>query len=646
MTRRITAALALAALVMAGVNLKIRLSTGSPRFDPEDETGYFRAESALQYRYARMAAAGRPLPEVDRDAQWPEGLRPRRELTSVMERLTGLSYRWLAPTGTDFRWFVILWVAVVSSLSIAAFYGCAVFLIGPAPALAACAAYGLSWAAQSNEIASYRLETLALPLIFASLACSAALLDPKTRRPHAWGAASAALLLAAFASWHFTRFYLATYLLAAGLSYWRRRDRRMILATAYAAAAGLLALIVIPSARASSYGHVYGLLFAKLAHGLRHPADPALLSPIQRLEWTGPSNSPDPGFALFALLPLGLIAAPRAWAKLRGEDPEPTSFGMLADGLFWIYLAGAALVSRLMPCLAFFLGLFALRLPGRLATASWLPPALAVLALLEAFKCLAPASPLNPFMRLSAPFASEELRPTVSLGAERQLLAWLRRFGGPERPTLAPMGLSAEILAYGNTPVLLQPKWEAAGVRAKTAEYARALFETEEAFAAACARYGAKLVVHGADTLLDETPEGLRYASGRMSLREDSAAFLLHFHPDRLKRFRLVFQNEGYRVYAAEPPKPGETAPSLPVYDLSQYAPRPRGDGTVALDVPGVLRRMQLSRMKTMLARILSQLGRGEEALSSYDEAFSAWPPEPALRQEYDTLRRRLEEKR
>lgn len=637
--RRLTSLLLLAVLVMVGVNLKVRLSTTNPRYDPEDETGFFRTESAFQYRYARIAAAGRALPDPDRAAQWPEGVSPRRELTSVMERLTGLSYRLFAPRGTEFRWFVLLWVAVVSSLSMAALFFCAEPLTGsPWLALLAAAAYGLSWAAQSNEIASFRLETLGLPLMFASLACVGRLLDASERRPRAWGAASAAFLLAAFASWHLSRFYLATYLLALGVAYWRGRDRRLLEAAAWAAGAGLAALVIVPSARESllfvspgAYGHVYGLVFSKLIHGLRHPADPAALAPVQRLEWTGPSDSPDPGFALFAFVPLAFALLPRVWARLRDEPPPASSFSRVCDALFWIYLAGTILASRLTPWLAFFLVLFGLTIPARrLRAAGW---ALAAVAALETLKCLAPASPLNPFMRLSAPFASEELRPTVSLPAERQLLSWLRRYGGPDRPTLATMGLSAEILAYADTPVLLQPKWEAPLIREKTAAFAQALFSNETAFAAYCDRYGAKLFVYGADAILDETPEGLRYASGRMKVDESSAASLFHFFPEKLEGFRLVFQNEDYRVFSVEPNK-GEAYPKLAVYDRAQYGP--------GLDAAGVLRRMEVFRQKVILARILSQLGRGEEALSSYDEAFASWPPDEGLRKEYDALKSRL----
>jgi hypothetical protein len=195
------------------------------------------------------------------------------------------------------------------------------------------------------------------------------------------------------------------------------------------------------------------------------------------------------------------------------------------------------------------------------------------------------------------------------------------------------MGLSAEILAYADTPILLQPKWEAAGVREKTADFARVLFEDEASFARFCEANQAKLFVYGADMILDETSEGLRYASGRLKVDEASAAFLFHFFPERLTRFRLVFQNEAFRVYSFEPNKK-EPYPRLAVYDRAQYGP--------GLDAAGVLRRMETARLRVTIARVLTQLGRGEEALSSYDEAFAAWPPDEPLRKEYDALKSRL----
>jgi asparagine N-glycosylation enzyme membrane subunit Stt3 len=174
---KLSVVMVLAGLILGALHLKVRLSTDHPRFDPRDETGYYRAESALQYRYAGIVAEGRRIPKVDREAQFPEGIRTDRELTSLMERLVGVTYK-LFGGAAAFRWFCVLWVALVSSLSIIPLYYCALRLTrSESVSLAAAAAYGLSWAAQANVIAAFRLETLGLPLIFASLACCAAVLD-------------------------------------------------------------------------------------------------------------------------------------------------------------------------------------------------------------------------------------------------------------------------------------------------------------------------------------------------------------------------------------------------------------------------------------------------------------------------------------
>ena len=118
------AACFLAVLAAGQIHLRARHSVCLPRFQSEDETAYFRAESAAQYRYARMVASGAGVPEIDREAQYPEGIRTRQELTTLMEHATGWTFRALnlfVPI-RDFRWFVILWTAAAASLALPALY--------------------------------------------------------------------------------------------------------------------------------------------------------------------------------------------------------------------------------------------------------------------------------------------------------------------------------------------------------------------------------------------------------------------------------------------------------------------------------------------------------------------------------------------
>ncbi|MBI3554268.1 MAG: hypothetical protein HY077_17360 [Elusimicrobia bacterium] len=692
---RLMTAMLLGIVVLASLNLKVRLSTFTPRYDPEDETGYFRTESAYQYRYARMVADGLPLPELDRDAQYPEGVRPTRELTPLMEYATGWAYRLAKAVGGagDLRWFVILWVAASSSLTIPAFYLLALRLCRFRPlALAACAAYGLSWAAQSNLVASYVFESFAQPLMFGSLACLCAALDEPPRR-RAWACGGGVLMAAALSSWHLARFYWATVILVLAWLAWRRRGEGEALraSLAWMAAPLLLAGLSVPCLResafvfspgmiltygllawlwfprkrveaavltaaalalaawwsrdAAAYAHVYSYLAAKLRFGLVRPADPALLSNEARSIWNGPADSPSPGFLVFSLLPLGLLAAPRLLAAARKEKSPESLSGSLVDGLLLLYAAGAVVALRLMPLFVFLLCLAALRLPEKNARRLGLTLFVVLLAALEGFKTFAPASRLNPFIRVAAALPDDDRHPATTFSHELAVIRWLKAKASA-KPVLADISFSANFLVYAGVPVLVHPKFEAPGIRAKVAEYLKALFSDEESFYAFCRKYGADYFVLSAYDLLDETPDGPRYTSGSMRLTPKTAAVLLHFKPESLRHFRLAYQNEDFRIYEVGPrPETKPAGKGSPIYDLSQYAPATSPDGALRLDIQGVLARLKESRQKLFVARVLLQGRMPEAALEYYEGALKAWPDENA-RAEYERLRRSLESRR
>jgi hypothetical protein len=693
MTDRALRWLWLAIVIAASVYLRLSLSTYTPRFDAEDETGYYRTESAYQYRYARMIALGFGLPDVDKPGQWPEGVKPRRELTSTMEWCTGWAYR-LLPTKFDFRWFVVLWVAVTSSLSIPALYFLGALLTGaPWIALAAAAAYGLSWAAMSNVVATYTFESFTLPWIHWSLALFAFAL---LKRSRLWAAGSGLALAVALSSWHFTRFYMLSFLLALAYAAWKTRadaaaqsslrkalgplllvcglaglvvgsmrENVFILSPAMLLGAGLwLALsfpakakpilgatLLLAAARAlgssdsGSYGHVYSLFLAKIRFGLTKPANPALLTQEERALWMGPFNSPGLGFTVFCMTPLVFIAAPRALALKNREAAEQNpALSALVDALLVLYAAGSALVLRVMQMFVFFLCLGALRLPKERLKKASLALFFAALALLETVKALAPASRWNPFMHLSAAVTTSELHPTTSFDAELGVIRWLRRRAGPGVPVLSNVAFSSTFLTYAGSPILIHPKFEAPGIRQKTADFLDALFSDEETFARYCDKYGAKLFVFTVYEGLDQTGDGPLYLSGREKLPANSAAVLFQFHPEKLKRFTLAYQNEGFRVYARDAKAyPAVQGPPPAIYDEREFHAAVQSDGSLALDVRNVLERVEDQKVKLFLARLLRGLGRREEALAAYEEAFKVWPADEASRNDYDALRRQVE---
>ena len=696
----------LAVLAAGQVYLRVRQDVSLPYFDAADDTGFFRNESAFQYRYALSVAAGAGIPELDRDAQYPEGIRTRQELTLAMEWATGWSWRLinLITPLHDFRWFVLLFSAVMYSLCIPALYLITVRLSrAPPVALAATAVFALSWAGMANGIGTYVFESFTLPFLMASLALLAAALDQEQRRWRLYAAAAGALLALALASWHFSRFHLAALFLALSWAAWYCRHDEADIArlrgcvaillvfafaagwifaplrhTAFAlspamvlgygllltisrlprrvlfpALAAILAL-ALGSWQASdltAYGHVYGLLWAKLRYGLSLPADPAQLSPEARLLWMGPFQSPDPGFLSFALLPMAAVILPRVVSALSRRSPAAAERdsaagapAALVDALLILYLAGTALILRLVPILAFLLCAAATRLPRRWLRGVWLTGLLFLLATLEGAKALAPASPFNPILRLSAAWAREESHAGVSYSNLLDLIHWLRTHGGPGRPVLANFGLSASLLTYAGTPILLQPKFEAPGIRAKTMRFLRALYSNEPEFLAFCRRNSAALFVYSAEDILDESPGGPRYTAGDMRLKPDSAAVLFHFSPQRLKDFRLLHENPDFRVFAVsdQPSQSGPIPAQDPVYDLGRFSPVTGADGSLHLDVAAVNGRIAAGRRYLFVARIMAQAGRGEDALSFYDAAAAAWPLDEDSRQESGRVRAAL----
>lgn len=692
---RWTSWLMLGTLLMLNIHLKVRHSTSLPRYNPDDDTGYFRVESALQYRYARMIAKGEPIAAVDRAAQYPEGIRVWRELTMLMEYATAWTYRLLPwTTPPDFLWFVILWVSVVSSLSIAAFYFIGLRLTRDPPlALAAAAAYGLSYAGMSDLIGTYGFQCFAMPLILASLAFFIAALDPEEKNPDAFRILSGLTIALALASWHVTRFYLATFFLAGFYGLWRGRkdpaaqerlkkslgvllgfafaagillpvlrEGRFVVSPTMALGCALLActalrgkslgvflgaealalgLIGLSTAESASYGHVYGTVIEKLRHGLIKPEDPGLLGWDARMLWVGPLNSPEMSFLIFTGLPLAFLVLPRLLLSKKEESAGENIGASLIDALTVIYMLGTVLIARPMSLLIFFFCLSAINSRRwKFKGTAFLTLIIAGLAVLEGFKSLAPFSRYNVFMRLSSSFPPDQEQPTGSLANELAALRWLRAQAGPGKPVLAHYGMSGQILAYTDSPVLLNPKFEAGRLRAKCAEYLDALFSTEANFHRFAQKYGALFYVYSTENVLDQTKDGMRYIAGRKAMAADSAVAGFHFFPERLKHFRLAYQNPDFRIYSLEEKRPALSAlPQDPIYDINQYQAKTLEDGTLKLDTAGVISRLGESRRQIFLARLLARMGQRDDALSAYEKAFSAWPPDAQTRQDAERLR-------
>ncbi|HET6203945.1 MAG TPA: hypothetical protein VFI25_14235 [Planctomycetota bacterium] len=255
-------------------------------------------------------------------------------------------------------------------------------------------------------------------------------------------------------------------LLAAGI-----RRRGASVAAAMLGTGGLAALSLLFSkwtgAGIGDYAHVFELLWAKVAHLGRLPADPSALSRDARLLWQGPFETLDPrsGLTLIgvgAVIPLPLLVSmARGWFLGRGNAAENLlgAFALASLVSAWLVARTVVLAGLLLPVAA----------------------ALAV-------RGLSPAR-----RRLSVAAAALLLQGLLFAGFVRNhRISW---YEPPERqveianlvrvlPSLVPEGEavaadfmnSTAILAHTRRPIVFQPKWETAESRRRVGEFFEAFF--------------------------------------------------------------------------------------------------------------------------------------------------------------------------
>lgn len=133
--------------------------------------------------------------------------------------------------------------------------------------------------------------------------------------------------------------------------------------------------------------------------------------------------------------------------------------------------------------------------------------------------------------------------------SQKELIDWIKENTGEDEVILAHYHISPVIRSYADRAVSLTSLFESRPLREKVEAYITALFGSEEELYRLCKKFQADYVVCSIDTILDDSNNSWRYLAGRQELEEDTAAYRMHFFPETLKRFRVVYENEYFRVY-------------------------------------------------------------------------------------------------
>ncbi len=562
----------------------------------------FTLESALEFRYVRMLHNGEALPRIDRKVQAPEGVNVRATYTIAAEHVyAALAHclparlsltdrvRWIA-----IGWFCLgipflcLWLWWWRRSAWVAALGGAYYAVGLAAVMRS----------TGQELSH---ENFALPLLLAHLAAAALaerLAAPLARRTAAAG--SALLLAAALCSWDLIQFYFILWaaahfcrmaggrffgnrhraeqwgmivlalclagianpylrahafwrtpamLLAAGMlpGVWAQARGRWPARRARAWALRLLPLLLagtglaLAAAESGTYAHFGELLWAKLRFLNQKPADPALLTFAQRILWVPALNSVNWGLTkiLFpAIIPL-FFGAMVLFAFTARPRPDPEIVHLLfyciaAAAAFWLFMRFHVFLALFAAALLGCLGGWCARRTG------WLRAAL--LALLAASITAEAAQTLGGAKYWGA--------APAYLQQQRELTRWMRE-NITEETVLANFGLSAWLLAYGDFPVALHPKFENAVIRRRVQRYGELLFKGRERDLRDWAdRLGVQYYVYALGEFSDRQPDcQMRYFVNALTPPDDAPARMFEYNHLEGRYFKFLWGNSKYRVF-------------------------------------------------------------------------------------------------
>ncbi len=562
----------------------------------------YTLEGALQFHYAERVAEGRALPEIDPDAQWPEGLPVRRALSTGPMELTGRIHRLVGRPAEAFHEDVRLLAIGFASLGAVAVFLWALALGVPAGwAGLAGALYAVMPSAviRSSGI-EFMGEHYGLPFFFFHTAFLASALEKDERdaggRTEAWAAAVCLLI----GLWLWDLVQIGPYLLAGWLWIQRflRPDERIspgivlpqaaaVVAagctTAYGRAHGLafslpviltaawaldsmagtarpaggrrrsLAILVAGVALGAgpaalfpyegAYGHFGRLLWAKLRFLNRKPADPSRLSFDARILWVPALHSATLGLTM-RLFPATLLSTATArwvvWVRRRSRRER--SSRRFAFFLFWSFVFLYVLMVRFHVFLAGASAVVAVvvmqGIRGRNPGWRW------------------PVRMWGAALLILESFQTIGLMPWMGrdfayYGELEDLVTIVREQTPPDAVVLGNFGLEPSLLHYGRRRIVLHPKFESPGLRRKVERYAGALFAgTEEDFRRFCDEAGAGWYVYSlGEFSMEEPRHSLRYCAGVLNPGPESAARRMEYDPRGLRWFRLAAQNRKYRLF-------------------------------------------------------------------------------------------------
>jgi tetratricopeptide (TPR) repeat protein len=554
---------------------------------------YFKGESATHYRHASLVADTGGLPDVENRAFWPNGYAPKRSGPTGIEYLTGHTFRVVSVfSDMSLRSFAARWSIVIFSLCVFTFYFLTqqLWRSRPAGLLAAFFVAFSSPLITATFGRDYGHGPYALALTSLHMGLVLAYLRSPSRRTLVMTLLVALVLPVVWASADLYMVLVAAVVLLAPFG----RDGRR----AWFLAGHLLVMIiagtVLPHLRDGMAPLAMGEYWLyRLRFLFGKPSDPLALSDAARFLWSYGRTYPSPYTLVAFFLPLIALIVPAVGSLLRfrRERARVVSVAVLlaAGGIVLFLIDRSAIYAAALggfPLAAAAVCWTDRRTILRIIAVS----AACVLMLLQA---VVPAGKTNPTDAVAS-ITGLSAAPIdgfvwVSIGdADRDLVRHVVSRTSVKDVFLAPPAISSLLVAFSGRSAALTtlPTVEA---MQRTRGYMSKYYDHEDELFGVCDSYGIQYVIYSIDLFLDTSKNSPRYAAGLQSVNQESLAYKMHFEPETLEHFNLVYENDSYRLFRVtkrmEPFFVTDHPPVFQRYLFEQHARDPRTFHKTVVDV-------------------------------------------------------------
>ncbi|MCK5406761.1 MAG: tetratricopeptide repeat protein, partial [Candidatus Krumholzibacteria bacterium] len=138
----------------------------------------------------------------------------------------------------------------------------------------------------------------------------------------------------------------------------------------------------------------------------------------------------------------------------------------------------------------------------------------------------------------------------ISVGnADLDLVKFLARRTSVNDAMLTPPPISSLLTSFAGRKTVLTPGVYTVDEMERTKKYMAEFYDREDELFAVCDANDIRYVLYTIDLALDTSKYSPRFGAGLRHVDEKSLAYRMHFEPQTLTHFNLLFQNDNYRLF-------------------------------------------------------------------------------------------------